>query len=240
MQKYLLLLIGALFLSACNSNQQQNLTTDSLDTLNTIAVIDRTPKTFKGLFVINPEGNTFQDCDNQHIYWITDSTSQLRTKYEDAIKPLPYSKERAYAEVTGYLDGKAKSGMATDYDNVLVVTKIDRIEAKNFRTECYQYEFIALGTEPFWSLDIMPNEQRIILKDLSQNKSFEFPYEPANIGGGVYRFESKNSSKDKLVVVIRKENCSDGMSDNTYNYSAEVVINSRTLKGCAVKKGDIK
>jgi uncharacterized membrane protein len=121
---------------------------------------------------------------------------------------------------------------------VLVVTEIIKSEAKNLRTDCYEYEFIALGTEPFWSVDIVPTEHQIVLKDLGENKVYQFPYQPANIGGGVHRFEASNGAKDRLVVVIREEPCSDGMSDNTYQYSAEVVINGRTLKGCAIKKGD--
>jgi uncharacterized membrane protein len=39
--------------------------------------------------------------------------------------------------------------------------------------------------------------------------------------------------------LIKKEKCSDGMSDRSYNFSAEIAINGETLKGCAIKKGDL-
>ena len=76
-----------------------------------------------------------------------------------------------------------------------------------------------------------------MLKDLGENKVYQFPYRLATIVGGVHRFETSNGAKDRLLIEIRQESCSDGMSDNHFNYSAAVVINGRRLKGCAVKKG---
>ena len=239
MNKFLSLLVAVFALVACNSNQNQNSAADSSKAVaEAIVPVDATPRLFKGFYTLGNNVNTFQDCDNQKTYWVTDSTAKLKKNYESVIQPLPYLNESIYAEIKGYLSAKAKSGPAADYEHVLVVTEIKKVEAKNFRTACYPYEFIAVGNEPFWALDIVPTTQRISLKDLSQDKVFIFPYQPANVGGGVHRFETTNQAKDKLVVILRKEECSDGMSDRVYNYSAEVVINGRTLKGCAVKKED--
>ena len=239
MNKFLSLSVAVFALVACNSNQNQNSAADSSKAVaETIVPVDSTPRLFKGFYTLGNNVNTFQDCDNQKTYWVTDSTAKLKKNYESVIQPLPYPNESIYAEIKGYLSAKAKSGPAADYEHVLVVTEIKKMEAKNFRTACYPYEFIALGNEPFWAVDIVPTTQRISLKDLSQDKVFVFPYQPANVGGGVHRFETTNQAKDKLVVILRQEECSDGMSDRVYNYSAEVVINGRTLKGCAVKKGD--
>ncbi len=224
----------------CQSNRNQTAGTDSGSTMaDTPEVIDRSLKVFKGFYSTGPDATEFQECDNQKTYWVNDSTADLKTKYREAIQPLPYPNQSVYAEVKGYLSGKPAGGASAGYENALVITEIIKLEAKNFRTACYDYEFIALGNEPFWGLDIVPASQQIILKDLSVDKVFVFPYQPANIGGGVHRFETLNAAKDKLTVIIREEECSDGMSDNTYNYSAEIVINGRTLKGCAVKKGDL-
>jgi uncharacterized membrane protein len=239
MNKFLSLLVAAFAITACNSNQNQNSVADSNKAVaESIVPLDTTPRVFKGFYTLGIDVNIFQDCDDQKTYWVADSTSNLKKNYETAIQPLPYPNESIYTEVKGHLSAKAKTGPAVDYENVLVVTEIIKTEAKNFRTACYPYEFIALGNEPFWAVDIVPTTQQIILKDLSQDKVFVFPYQPANIGGGVHRFEATNQAKDKLVVIIRQEECSDGMSDRVYNYSAEVVINGRTLKGCAVKKGE--
>ena len=231
-----------LFIS-CNSNSGNPTLTDTTtqsEKDGVIAVIDKRPHIFKGLYKYNKEANTFQDCDDlTKIYWVKDSSATISKQYKKATKFLSYPDETAYAEVKGYLIGKASTGFASDYENVLVITSVDKLEPKNYQTACYNFEFIALGNEPFWSLDIIPTEQKIILKHVGKDRVFVFPYQPANVGGGVYRFETKNAANEKLVIVLREEKCSDGMSERSYNFSAEVVINGETLKGCAIKKGDL-
>ena len=236
-----MLFIMALFAS-CNSQKatdKQADTTQASHTDISPPPVDKTPVTFKGMYTFGNEVNTFRDCSNQVTYWVNDSLADLQKPYEQVMQHLSYPHESAYAEVKGYLSGRSTLGYASEYENVLVVTEVIKLEAKNLKTDCYDYEFIALGNEPFWALDIVPTEQQMVFKNVGENKVYRFPYQPANIGGGVYRFETSNEAKDKLVVVIREEACSDGMSDNTYRYSAEVVLNGITLKGCAVKKGDV-
>jgi uncharacterized membrane protein len=98
-------------------------------------------------------------------------------------------------------------------------------------------EFTALGNEPFWSLDIIPAEKWIILKDMSTEKTFYFIYQPAKINVNTYLYELANDKGERIKITIREKECSDGMSDRQYIYSSEVIINGRTLKGCAIKKG---
>ena len=241
MRKSLFPLLLALIFFSCNSPKTSSGQADSAISekpATASATVNKTPVLFKGMYTYGKGLNTFMDCSSQITYWVNDSLAPLKEPYQKAVQPLPYPNESVYAEVKGYLSGKANVGPAHDYENVLVVTDIMKVEAKNFRTECYNYEFIAKGNEPFWSLEIVPTEQQIVLKDISTNKVYQFPYQPANSGGGVHRFETTDGAKNKLVVVIREEPCSDGMSDQKYRYSAEVVINGRTLKGCAIKKGD--
>lgn len=240
MRSYFLLFFTALVIQACSSPDKQIESTDSATTVvNNKTHIDTTSVIYKGLYTFGNEVNRFQDCSGrENVYWVNDSLVSLREHYEKTSRFPSYPHESVYAEVKGYLSGKSQVGYASEYENVLVVTDIIKLEAKNFRTECYNYEFILLGNEPFWSLDIIPEEQRIVLKEVGTQKVHEFIYTPANIGGGVYRYEATNPAKDKLVVVIREEKCSDGMSDRQYNYSAEVTVNGRIYKGCAIKKGD--
>jgi uncharacterized membrane protein len=242
MRKTTCILILSVFFVSCNSQKPSDEQTGSAPSARTDtppAPTNKTPVTFKGLYTYGNEVNTFRHCSTQQTYWVNDSLAPLRDSYKRTLKPLAYPYESIYAELKGYLAGKSKLGYASEYENVLVVTEIIKLEAKNMRTDCYDYEFIALGNEPFWAVDIVPAEQQIVLKDLGENKIYQFPYQTANVGGGVHRFEASNPLKDQLVIVIRDEPCSDGMSDNQYDYSAEVVINGRTLKGCAVKKGKL-
>ena len=241
MRNYILLFITGLFLQACNSSENNNHADDSAASkIRVDTHINKTPLSFKGLYTFGHEVNTFQDCmADQKVYWVNDSLADMRKPYEDANKFMTYPYESVYAEVKGYLSGKSRMGYASEYENVLVVTEITKLESKTFRTDCYNYEFIALGNEPFWSLEIIPDEKRIVLKDMGIEKVQEFIYKPAVLGESLYHYEARNPKNEKLEVLMRKEKCSDGMSDREYNYSAEIRLSGRILKGCAIKKGEI-
>lgn len=90
-----------------------------------------------------------------------------------------------------------------------------------------------LGTEPFWSLDIAPQED-----------AYEARYStPDNIDGtafAVTRFAGNNGlgfsgelGGQPVQASITPGQCSDAMSDRTYPYVATLAIDGTTLLGCA-------
>lgn len=241
MKASLLIFLSIISIQACSSPETRRESVDSIEIVESIDVpTDTTPSLFKGLYTFGNEVNTFQACDPEgKVYWVNDSLTSLRGPYEKTNRFPSYPYESIYAEVRGYLAGKSKLGYASEYENVLVVTDIVKVEAKNFRTECFNYEFIVLGNEPFWSLEIIPAEKRIVFKNVGLEKVTEFIYAPAKVESNVYKYETTSPSNEKLVAIIRKEKCSDGMSDRQYNYSAEITINGQVFKGCAIKKGDL-
>ncbi len=238
MKYYSAIILAMLF--ACNSPQSSNKLQerDSQQSANAEGV-DNTPISFKGLYTFGKEVNTFRDCSTGQEFWVNDSLNLMKITYQKVLQSFSYPYESTYAEVKGYLSGKSDLGYASEFENVLVVTEVIELSAKNFQTECYKYDFIAVGNEPFWSAEIIPNEKLIVMKDVAQNKVYLFPYQPEVASGTSIRYQTSNDLKDTLTLHFRKENCNDGMSDNTYFYSAEVNINGKVLKGCAIKKGDI-
>jgi uncharacterized membrane protein len=204
----------------------------SIDTASRKAV------TFNGLYTHGNEVSTFRDCKTGKLYWLTDSTGEISKRYAATNRYPAYPYESVYAEVTGYLKGKSTVGYASEYENELIVKSVIKVEAKNFQTSCYPFEFIALGNEPFWAVEIIPAEERIVLKDAGNDKVYQFPYKKGTTSGDVYTYEVTNEKKAKLRVSIRKQKCSDGMSDRQYLYSAAVTINGKLLNGCAIRKGD--
>ncbi|WP_312139206.1 hypothetical protein [Brevundimonas sp.] len=88
----------------------------------------------------------------------------------------------------------------------------------------------ALGTEPFWHVDI--ETAGLVLTRIDQqpltasNKGFE-----AN--GNVAFWTSALPDQTPFKVTLTAEDCSDGMSDRVYPLSAKVEIGAETLTGCA-------
>jgi uncharacterized membrane protein len=196
-------------------------------------------KSFRGLYTYGDEVSTFYDCNTRTVYWLTDSTARLAELYESSERALPYPYESVYVELKGYLKGPSSRGYASEYANELIVKDVIRLKPKDYRMECFPYEYVALGNEPFWSLEIIPHEKRIVFKDIGAQKVYEFPYAPATSVQGGARYEVRSADRrNSMEVNLREQVCSDGMSDRRYNYAATVLLNGKTFAGCAIRKGE--
>ncbi|MFN6566253.1 hypothetical protein [Dendronalium sp. ChiSLP03b] len=94
--------------------------------------------------------------------------------------------------------------------------------------------FIARGTEPFWSITI--SKQGIVYSTPDVKKQ-TFPYvtplkaqgRPADLVR-VYRLRGRGNN----TLILKKVSvCSDGMSDKNYPYSAIFIRDNMVLEGCA-------
>lgn len=76
------------------------------------------------------------------------------------------------------------------------------------------------GTEPFWSADIMPSGNLAFstMGGMSISEPIESTTRSANTGEYAYAF-----STSSFTVVLRREACSDGMSDRDYGWSLDMV-----------------
>jgi uncharacterized membrane protein len=246
------LIVIAFFLASCAGSTSNNYNADttlkdSLAADGTITDTTSVPETeastklqtFKGFYIKGDEMNTFRSCDDPHVvYWLEDESKTLSAAYDKTRDFLSYPYESIYVELKGFLKGKSKLGYAAEYDNVLVVREVRSASQKSFKTPCFEYEYIALGNEPFWSLEIIPSEKLIAFKDIASEKTYVFPFRSGTDKAGAIVYHASNGTDESLEATIRKQDCSDGMSDRTYNYSAEVTINGKKFTGCAIKKGD--
>lgn len=82
----------------------------------------------------------------------------------------------------------------------------------------------AVGTEPFWSLTI--TRDRILYDDVEDRETSVRKPRAQNFNGNlVYRTRA-------MTVVIRNQECSDGMSDRRFADTVRVKIGRRVLNGC--------
>lgn len=106
--------------------------------------------------------------------------------------------------------------------------------SKKFNEKTFDPHFKGIGTEPFWSIEI--DDDFIVYKDIDA-KLEVFPIISINKAqdANVKLIRSENNNK-QLQVTISQKSCSDGMSDNSFDYKTEVLIiskeNELKLSGC--------
>lgn len=92
-------------------------------------------------------------------------------------------------------------------------------------------KFRALGTEPFWNARV---EGRCVTYSHPENiagSRIWTRFQPAKGNGGQWR----GALDDRLfqLKITPKAGCSDGMSDRSYPYEAELLIAGERRRGCA-------
>lgn len=88
----------------------------------------------------------------------------------------------------------------------------------------------ALGTEPFWAVELTGSEMVYSGADRPEQRA---PQGEPVIQGTMAIWEGTTGAGNPLKVTLTATDCSDGMSDRTYPLTAMVRIGEETLMGCA-------
>lgn len=88
----------------------------------------------------------------------------------------------------------------------------------------------ALGTEPFWSVEI--TQDALIYTRVDQPTQ-RAPNRGATVQGTVATYVTTTDLNKALNVVLIATECSDGMSDRVYPLTVKVEIGDDELNGCA-------
>lgn len=88
-----------------------------------------------------------------------------------------------------------------------------------------------VGTEPFWAVQVRQNELVLQRPDTPDMKTAN-PGPVATATTAVWTAEG-------MTIVVRRETCSDGMSDRVYPFAAEVTVGTEVLKGCAARADEV-
>lgn len=89
----------------------------------------------------------------------------------------------------------------------------------------FRVDLDARGTEPFWSLQI---RKKSLVFQRPDAPALTAPTDGPLMEGGKVTW-----AEGKLVALVTEAPCSDGMSDKTYPFTAEVQAGQETYKGCA-------
>ena len=89
--------------------------------------------------------------------------------------------------------------------------------------------FHCAGTEPFWGIQI--SDSTILFSSPEQRERWRYE-NPIFFGMGL-GYMTRDLAGNRVSIVIRRGNCSDGMSERAYPYSVTVTRGTSTLRGCA-------
>lgn len=87
----------------------------------------------------------------------------------------------------------------------------------------------ALGTEPFWSLEVLPKDLKYSSPENPTGTVFPAAVTKEPSG---WRFTGALEGK-RVVLLIEAGTCSDGMSDTVYPYKSSFTWGDQTQQGCA-------
>lgn len=88
----------------------------------------------------------------------------------------------------------------------------------------------AVGTEPFWAVDIRGDSLKLAGPD---RKDLLVTGGGPTVTGDTAVWQGKAADGTPLKVTLNVEACSDGMSDLAYPYRARVETTAEMLNGCA-------
>lgn len=197
--------------------------------------LDLNSKTVRGLMTVFPTKIGMMDIKNKSLYLINDQTNSINAAFEKAVAPCHYPAETVYAVLTGQFNGTGEMKLP-----IFEVSKIDTIAAKTpeFLDQIgVPYEFWCQGTEPFWDIEICNAEGGIFYQNASDGSAYFLPWvAPTKKGNAwVYDIPGNPPTTPPATLTIKPGKGNDGMSEKTYDYTAELKIKGATMKGVAVR-----
>ena len=111
----------------------------------------------------------------------------------------------------------------SNFQNHTIVQEVPLLKSK---TDGY---FKAIGTEPFWSLEI--SEEMIRFQGIESESELKAPHvEPIRAMDTNTKLYRLNTEKGEMDITISLQNCSDGMSDQKHDYKVTINMKGNSTK----------
>jgi uncharacterized membrane protein len=235
-----LLSIGALALCAC-SKQEMPATSSTTDaaldaappvTASTELPAESSLSLKRGTLTLAADHATFQPCGESAPLWLIDQTDGvLRETFASEPKPFELYVE-AHGERT---PTPTETAAARAYSGAFLLEEVlyamPAAEARGCDTPAPSYIVAARGNEPFWSVEVMPDDKMVWRQpEAPQELTFEALQSEDAEGTVGY---SGTADGHKLELFIEAQSCRDSMSGAYFAYTARAVFDGKALAGCA-------
>lgn len=94
----------------------------------------------------------------------------------------------------------------------------------------------ALGTEPFWSVELTGTEMVYTTPEPPERRA---PQPGPVVQGTTATYEAETTDGSPLTITLIATECSDGMSDRIYPLTAMVKLGALELAGCAASSAGV-
>lgn len=189
----------------------------------------------RGIFIFGDGLQLFKPCGGKEEIWVNDTAAKdLENRYK-ALKLMDL--EPVYVELTGDIKPTGKvEGFAADYKQSLNAKKVSMLRAWTSDGRCFPTDFVALGTQPDWSLQVLRSGDVFF-----KSHEGEFPvvetlsYSAPKQEGNRWRYEFRFRTPDEAVMEAEfsEEACTH--ADKNYKYTAKLLFRGSTYTGCASK-----
>ncbi len=186
----------------------------------------------RGHLVIGHEVRAFTPCEGGVERWVFDRTQGDLQRVHEALTVEPY--EKLFVELRGRLGPAPSDGFGIDYEGSVEVLELRRaaIETRGCKEDLRGFVFIARGNEPFWNVEVRPGELRF--SELGSPEPLVLAHGPIEREGALHRYASRNGGR-ALELDLTEARCVDTMSGEHFPFLAEVRLDGRVLKGCALE-----
>jgi len=188
---------------------------------------DRAPaERFTGHLVWGHETRSFTACGTSGEAWVVDRSEGDLVEVYEALTVEAY--QPIFVEIRGRREPAPSEDFGAQYPEQLVVTELRRAEREGWgcRLDLTGLEFVALGNEPSWKLEV--RESGIVLTRPGHAEARHAYTAPRREGtAATYEFGD-------LVLVLNEKRCVDTMAGSRFSYSAQLKLGEQTLEGCAL------
>jgi uncharacterized membrane protein len=168
-------------------------------------------------------------CGETAPRWLHDPAGVVRSALPER---MPY--EPLSVVLRGRDVAPPTAGFAADAEAAFEVVELVEVRRVGRREDCFARELLALGVEPFWSLEVR-SDGTVLLKDLGADELRWLTVAARSLDDrGRLEVELADADTSPAgTLVVTEEGCTDPMAGEQFPLTASLRMDDRVLKGCA-------
>jgi uncharacterized membrane protein len=216
-------------LASCTSGDEKDDHRADVDEVNSASDLE----VVRGHYVFGHEVRSLRPCGEDDTLWVVDRTNLLKNLHGEltsGTRPYP----EIFVVAVGRVGPPQEEGFGADYSSTLTVEDVIYAASEGFGCNFDLSRFIyrALGTEPFWMVEVRQNEMSLTRPGHPTLMWAEV--NPKQVGGRVV-FQAGGDDRPTVKLVIEKGPRRDTMSGAYFGLSATLVLGGETFNGHALR-----